>query len=593
MKTRRSGVLAVGLLLAMLSPARAEFFRCSGQDILGPDGQPFLIKGNALSHWQNTEAYAMRLSAVHYRHIGSESSIKTRIREIVGDANAQRFWDTFRSNFVTQADLADLRAEGFNTIRLPFNYRLVSPEGTPGVYDEAGFQFLNQAIQWCKTNGLYVILDLHACPGGQSHDGPADPEHTYWYWSSGISNWLETGIPCLWSFDSNYYARTGRTPEFNQQRTVDIWREIANRYKDETAVMGYELMNEPWLPAGVPTSELRDLLMQITAGIREVDTNHMLFVEGNYFSGSLEGLVPPWDDNTVLSFHRYWSTNAQSTLQGFIDVADQYNMPLCMTESGENSNPWLYEFARLLEANNIGWFMWGYKKVDNIAAAFSAYITSDYQYLINNFRDSPVNAAQAFKGLMQCATNVLTARCDFDPGWYDALLYPSFNASPYAFMSHTIPCKINCVNYDVGNQGVAYSDVRYKNEDGLYGAPFNSGWKYRNDGVDITTTSESGGFKVGWIDNNEWLKFTINVSQATKYDVYVRTSSPNTTGRLRLYLDGSPLTSEISVPRTGGWDNFRSTTVKGINMPSGQHVLEARMPVGGFDFSSIEFKKSR
>ncbi len=586
--------LAVVSLFVSLSTAQAQnYFQCSGRNILGPDGQPFLIRGNDLSHWQNTEAYALRLNAVHYRHIGSESSIKTRIREIVGETNALRFWSTFQSNFVTQADIADMRAEGFNTIRFSFNYRLVSPEATPGQYSAEGFAFMDKVVQWCRDNDLAVILDMHACPGGQSFDGPSDPEDTYWAWNDGITNWLEWGVPCLWESSTNYFARTGRTPEFNQQRTVDIWTEIANRYKDETAVIGYELMNEPWLPDELTAADLRSLLIRITDGIRSVDPDHILFVEGNYFSGSLEGLVPPWDDNMVLCFHRYWAPTTVAGIQSFIDVADQYNVPLCVTETGENSNPWMYEFVRTLEANNIGWCIWGYKKVDNIAAAFSAYITSDYQYLINNFRDSAVNAAQAFRGLMQCATNVLTAKCDFDPAWYDALLGSSFNTTPYPFASHTIPCKINCVNYDVGNQGVAYSDVRYKNEDGLNGAPYNSGWKYRNDGVDLNTTSEAGGFKVSWVDSGEWLNFTVNVSQSAKYDIIIRTASPNSTGRLQLYWDGSPLTSVISVPRTGAWDNFRATTVKGFNLTAGQHVLQARFPVGGFDISSIEFKKAK
>ncbi|NTW67758.1 MAG: hypothetical protein HGB21_15855 [Nitrospirae bacterium] len=68
------------------------------------------------------------------------------------------------------------------------------------------------------------------------------------------------------------------------------------------------------------------------------------------------------------------------------------------------------------------------------------------------------------------------------------------------------------MNYDVGNRGLAYSDTRSVNEDGLTGAPYNSGWKYRNDGVDINTTSESGGYKVSWIDSGEWLNSGATVS---------------------------------------------------------------------------------
>ena len=195
-----SKFLRLSALILCLSAgaARAQFFTCSGTNILGPDQAPFRIRGNALSHWNNAEGYALKLTSVHWRHLGSESSLKSRIRDIVGEANADRFWSAYGSNFVTEADIADLKAEGFNTIRLPFNYRLVSPAATPGVYSEEGFAALDQIIAWCRTNDLYVILDMHACPGGQSHDAPADPEWAYWYWNAGVTNWLETGVACLW-----------------------------------------------------------------------------------------------------------------------------------------------------------------------------------------------------------------------------------------------------------------------------------------------------------------------------------------------------------------------------------------------------------
>lgn len=549
------------------------------------------MRGNALSHWLTPEAYALRLNAVHSRHLGSSSSLKARIRELIGAADADAFWLSYQTNFVTEADIADMAAEGFNTIRIPFNYRLLSPENQPGVYSEEGFQVLDRVIEWCRNNDLGVILDMHACPGGQSHDAPSDPEHTYWAWDEGLQNWLEFGVACLWKFDEDYFARTGRTPEFNKQRTVDIWRHIANRYKDEPALIGYELINEPFLPYGIHYPDLRALLVQITAAVREVDTNHIIFVEGNYYAGTFEGLVPPWDSQTVLCFHKYWTTNTYSAIANFVETAATWNMPVCMTESGENSNPWINQFVRLLEGNNVGWCMWGYKKVSSISAAFSAPITADYQYVIDNFRDLPVNTTRFKNGLMQMAQKVRTSQCLFDPGWYGALFDPQFTTTPVPFVITTLPGMIYAVNYDVGNQGVSYSDTRYMNTENWDGPAYNNGWLYRNDGVDIQTTSDAAGFKVSWIDSGEWLKFTVNIPSAGKYDITIRTASPNNTGRLQLYLDANPLTSVVSIPRTGQWDNFRATTMKGVNLPAGTHVLQARFPVGGFDFASLQFVK--
>jgi aryl-phospho-beta-D-glucosidase BglC (GH1 family) len=585
--------LSLALVFVLTACVHADnFFRRSGSQILDPDGQPFLVRGNALSHWLTPEAYALKLNTVHGRHIGSYSSIRARIREILGnDADADAFWAAYHSNFVTQADLNAMAAEGFNTIRIPFNYRLLSPENTPGVFSEAGFQILDQAIQMCKNSGLAVILDMHACPGGQSHDAPADPEYTYWTWDAGIQNWVECGVATLWEFDQGYYNLTGRTPEFNKQRTAAIWREIAARYAHEPAVIGYELINEPFLPYGVHYPDLRALFMQITAAIREVDTNHIIFVEGNFYAGTFDGLVPPWDDNMALCFHRYWDPVNNAMIESFINAAAPYNLPIVMTESGENSNQWFHEFVTLLEANNIGWCWWGYKKVDMISSAFSATITPDYQYVIDNFRDLPIDAARAKTGLMECAANLATDACDFDPGWFDALLSPSYASSSCAFVNNVIPGTIYCVNYDVGHQGVAFFDGRYKNEDGFFGGPWNEGDAYRNDGVDITTTGEGIGYKVGWTENGEWLKFTVNITQTGRYDINIRTATPNNGGKLRLYLNGSPITSEISVPRSNGWENWRTTTLRNVNLTAGTRILELRVVAGGFDIASVEFKK--
>ena len=571
-----------------------SYFRASGQNILDPEGHPFLMKGVALSQWLNPEAYALRLNDVHGRHIGSSDSIHNRIREILGnDADAQQFWVSYHTNFVSAQDFADFAAEGFNTIRVPLNYRLLSPKATPGVYSEQGFQVLDGIIQQCKANGLNVILDMHACPGGQSHDAPSDPEHTYWTLDSGLGNWVEVGVACLWEFNADYFAQTGRDPEFNKQRTIDLWRTIAARYSDETAIVAYELINEPFLPYGIHYPDLRDLLVRITSAIREVDPHHMIVVEGNYFAGTLEGLVPAWDDNMALAFHKYWMPTTYDSIQTLVEGAAAYNLPLLMTESGENSSGWYYEFADLLESNNIGWCWWGYKKVNHMSAAFNVPMTVDYQYVIDNFRDLPIDPVRAKKGLMEMANNLASGKCDYDPGYFAALLDPGFATLSKPFTPLAVPGKIYCADYDVGHQGVAYYDSQYKNEEGLGATSGNSGKLYRNDGVDICATSEGSGLKVGFVASGEWIRYTVNMASAGSYDVTIRTASPVSSGRLQLYLDGAALTSLISVPKSGGYEIWKSISVRGVSLPAGPHQLELRFPVGGFDIASLEFKKRR
>ncbi len=588
---RSSFVLFSVLALAVSCSAWAQpFYHCENRSIVSPGGDPFLIRGMALSFLLNPEAYALHLGDVHWRHLNNPSSIRSRVREILGnDADAQAFWNAYEANLFSADDLAALAAEGFNTIRIPFNYRLISPEDSPGTLDPNGLQKLNQLVQLCKTNGLAVILDMHSCPGGQSHDGIADPEHRFWYWSDTAQNWLETGVACLWEFNQEYFNRTGRTPEFNKQRTADIWRAIAAFFANETAIIGYELVNEPCLPSAVPISDLRNLLIQITSAIREVDANHIVFVSGNDFASSVEGLVPAWDSNMAIGFHKYWCAAAPASISAFVQASTQYNIPLCLTETGENSNDWFFQMRQLLEASQIGWCWWAPKKVSSISAAFSAGITPDYQYVIDNFRDSPIDAVRARTGLMQMAAGLATAQCDFEPGYFASLLSSSFGTGAgEPFVSATAPGKLYCVNYNVGANGIAYADADSRNENGI--SSWNQGWTYRNDGVDITTTSDGCGYKVAWTANGESLKYAVNVQSTRKYKIILRTASPSNAGQFRLYRNGTAISSIVSVPSSGGWESWRNVTLNNISLPAGPQTIELRIVTGGFDLSSITFQ---
>ena len=209
-----------------------------------------------------------------------------------------------------------MKAEGFNTIRVPFNYRLREPRGHAGGVQRGGVPAAGQHHP--------VVQDERAWPccwtctrarAGSRTTRYADPEWTYWYWSgtpAAATGW-STGVAVPVGVQRGLLrrARAARRSSTSSGRWTS-GREIAARYSDEPAILGYELINEPFLPYGVTGNDLRDSLVRITAAIREVDTNHIVFVEGNYFAELVEGLVPPWDDNMVLCFHQYWASNGYS-----------------------------------------------------------------------------------------------------------------------------------------------------------------------------------------------------------------------------------------------------------------------------------------
>lgn len=309
------------------------FVRTQGKQIVTADGQPLFLRGINLGNWLLPEGYMWKL-----RINTAEWQIRQMIRELVGPAEARNFWKQYYDTYITEDDLRFIKKLGLNSIRVPFNFRLFTPEDYPDIWLESGFELMDRVIRWSKQAGLYVILDMHAAPGGQTGTN-IDDSH---------------GHP--WLFES---------PE-SQERLIRIWAKIAERYRDEEAVIGYDLLNEP-----IPHFEeyqkynglLEPLYKRIVAAIREVDSNHIIFLGGARWNTNFQVFGQPFDENVVYTFHKYWMDPVHEEIQEFLDFRDQYNVPLWMGESGENSDEWVRQYRELLEQNDIGWCFWPYKKM--------------------------------------------------------------------------------------------------------------------------------------------------------------------------------------------------------------------------------------
>ena len=291
------------------------YLKAHGKDIVDSSGQKVFLRGIGLGGWLVQEGYQL-----HVPGFGSPASIRNKIVDLIGLENTSHFYDLYLANYVAEQDIEKIASWGFNSIRLPFNYRLLSPVDQPGVYLEEGFALLDNVLQWCKKYHLYLILDMHCAPGGQNNGNISDSDGE---------------VARLW------------TDPANQDRTINIWQKIATRYAKEEMIGGYDLLNETVLPSGHSSTELRSLFMRITQAIRQVDKNHIIFIEGNWYATDFTSLTPPWDVNLVYSFHKYWNPNTQSAIQKYINIRNQYRVPLWMGESGENSNQWFNDCVRL------------------------------------------------------------------------------------------------------------------------------------------------------------------------------------------------------------------------------------------------------
>jgi aryl-phospho-beta-D-glucosidase BglC (GH1 family) len=314
-----------------------QFIKVDGQNLVSPNGEKFFIRGTNLGNWLNPEGYMF-----YFKRANSGRFIDEAFKEMVGPDFTNKFWKLFKDNYITIEDIRYIKSTGMNTIRIPFHYKLFTDEDFMGLSAEQdGFQRLDSLVSWCRESGIYLILDMHDAPGGQTGDNIDD----------------SYGYP--WLF----------VEEDSQELFISIWKRIANHYKNEPVILGYDLLNEPiahYFEEDLPmlNAELEPLYKKAVAAIREVDTNHIVLLGGAQWNGNFKVFTDAtFDDKMMYTCHRYWCDTLQADIQDFVDFRDSVNLPIYMGETGENTDAWVAGWTRLMERNNIGWTYWPYKKM--------------------------------------------------------------------------------------------------------------------------------------------------------------------------------------------------------------------------------------
>ncbi len=299
--------------------------------------KPFVMKGINLGNWLVPEGYMFKFDKAT-----SARLIQEVMNELIGPYQAKKFWQQYLHSYITEADIDYLKSIGVNSIRVPFNYRLFTNEDYLGEENNPnhGFEILDPLVQWCKKDNIYILLDMHCAPGGQTGDN-IDDSYAY---------------PFL-------YDDTAA-----QNETVSIWKRIADHYKNEKIILGYDLLNEPiphFYDTGYFNPKLEPLYKKITAAVRTVDKNHLIFLGGAQWDSNFDVFGKPFDDKLVYTFHKYWTAPIREVVQSYINFRDKYNVPVYCGETGENTDEWILQFRQMLDSNNIGWHFWPYKKMDN------------------------------------------------------------------------------------------------------------------------------------------------------------------------------------------------------------------------------------
>ncbi|MDB5205171.1 MAG: glycosyl hydrolase family 5 [Flavisolibacter sp.] len=573
------------LFFACIGTVNAQgFLRVDGKRIVNEKGENVLLRGMGLGGWMLQEGYMLRVNRE-----GQQHKIRQRIDSLVGTKRTQEFYDAWLANHTRKIDIDSMRAWGFNSVRLPMHYNLYTlpieqePVAGQNTWLEKGFAMTDSLLAWCRANKMYLILDLHAAPGGQGND-------------LNISDG-DTSKPTLWE------------SEANKQKMIALWRKLAARYVNEPWIGAYDIINEPNWGFADPLKDkngtqekgnapLKQLLEDVTKAIREVDKKHIVIIEGNGWGNNYSGILPPWDNNMVLSFHKYWNKNDLASIQHILKAREQYSIPVWLGETGENSNVWFTEAIRLLESNNIGWAWWPLKKM-GFNNPLEIKSNEAYNQILNYWsgmagKPEPDNS---YRGLMQLANSTRLENSIYHKDVIDAMMRQPFSAEAKPFRHHKIAASITiaAVDYDLGRNGVAYFDMDTADYrvSGQRGAG-NKGRIYRNDGVDIRKDSTTNdGYFVSDIEKGEWLQYTVQVAKKGKYTISLQLASDTAGGRLSVLVNGNVVAKEVAVPQTGDTKNWQVQSIKNISLNAGTLVIRIYADAGSFNLKTIAFTKEQ
>lgn len=247
---RVAPLVALAVASTLAGPLHAErlpFLTKDGPHFVDEAGQPVILRGVNIGNWLLLE---MWMQALNDGGIPDQHSLEALLTSRFGASEKDRLMDIWRDNLITERDFDLLDDFGFNVVRLPFWHTLMEDDAAPFVLKPGAFEHLDRAIGWAAARDIHVILDLHGAQGSQGWE-----HHSGWQ-----------GRNQLWSSTQN------------QDRAVWLWEQIAARYRDNTTVAAYDILNEPW---GTNDTQLREVSVRIATAIRAQDPWHVVLLPAN------------------------------------------------------------------------------------------------------------------------------------------------------------------------------------------------------------------------------------------------------------------------------------------------------------------------
>ncbi len=571
---KKSVLISLFIFFTFSSYSYNGLLRVSGKNIVDADNTNVLLRGINLGNWLVNEAYMMNTPS---STMGLEREMRIEMLNVLGgdQTKLDAFYAAFHTNYVQKIDIDKIDEWGMNSIRLPLDEtKLGTYNSTTQVYtiNEKGFAQIDSVLKWARPHNIYVILDMHRLPGG----GHAAMDE---FWASATL----------------------------QDHFVAAWRVIANRYKNDDLVAGYDLINEPNhdFADNNLNKPLLNILKRATTAIREVDNRHIVFVEGNGYSWDFRGLKVPWDANMVYAFHKYISSwqVGDYDVNEMVALRNGTNRPVWNGETGENSNLWLTNMAKRYEAENIGWSVWPAKKFGSVVGPLAVPISPLYAALCNywNYKADTTkpyvakpSAADAYTALMAQAELCKFANCTFRKDYIDAIMRQTKTDTIIPWKAVILPeivgrtTKINASEFDMGVVGSAYQTSQ---------RDWNNAYAFRNDEINVLSQSgEANGYVVGNIhsDNSigkdEWTKYTVTTPLKGKYEVRLRYWASTTTSApaVNLTINAKQLLTSNYLLKAD--TKFNTELLGEIDIEKGKTVIILNYIGTDYKVSTIDFK---
>ena len=526
MKTKQI-IFIIVCIYFCISVSAQSFLRTQGQDIVNEQGEKVFLRGVGLGNWMLPEGYMWKF--------GKQGDRPRRIEKIVADhigqQKADQFWKAFRKNYITEADIKKISELGYNSVRPALNSKLFMSEIVPHDFIDEGFELLDNLVEWCKKYNIYVIIDMHGAPGGQTgqniDDSPNDLPELY--------------------MDIK-----------NQDLLEKLWVQIAKRYKDEPIVAAYDLLNEP-LPENTGAAEkykhlLVPLYERLIKAVREVDKKHMFTIEGYNWSNNWSEFTKPLDDNMFFQFHYYCWDNPTNLndISHFLERREQLNTPIWVGETGEKDNTIYFATAQYFEKNNVGWSFWPWKKMDTNNTPYSINMPDGWEsvraYSQNGEGTIPSNAQKIFDELLE---NIKIENCVFYSDVVNA-------------MFRRVPLKLEAENY--GHDGYQKSyyvkDTQVMSPTYRKKEPVQIELIYREDEGQSARRVQGQAIK---LTESEWAAYKVNAEKQALYNVVLRVSG---SGTLCFSINGEKSNTKVSASE---WTEIKLSSV---NFKTGENELK-------------------